>query len=134
MSEPLRVFFDSNVPLYLLSDDAQKANRAEELLIAGGIISVQVLNEVVAVARRKRAKAWPAIQDTLDALTAVCSVEPLTRPVQEKAVELARRFDLHIYDANIVASALAAGCSTLYTEDLQHGQVIDGMTIHNPFA
>ena len=67
MSEPLRVFFDSNVPLYLLSDDAGKANRAEELLSAGGIISVQVLNEVVAVARRKRAKAWPAIQETLKA-------------------------------------------------------------------
>jgi predicted nucleic acid-binding protein len=132
LSEPLRVFFDSNVPLYLLSDDAEKANRAEELLSAGGIISVQVLNEVVAVARR--AKAWPAIQDTLDALKAVCSVEPLTLAVQEKAVELARRFDFHVHDATIVASALAAGCSTLYTEDLQHGQVIEGMTIHNPFA
>jgi predicted nucleic acid-binding protein len=134
LSEPLRVFFDSNVPLYLLSDDAEKASRAEELLSTGGIISVQVLNEVVAVARRTRAKAWPAIQDTLDALKAVCSVEPLTLAVQEKAVELARRFDFHVYDATIVASALAAGCSTLYTEDLQHGQVIEGMTIHNPFA
>jgi predicted nucleic acid-binding protein len=46
-------FFDSNVVLYLLSGDAAKADRAEALLEAGGVISVQVLNEVTSVCRRK---------------------------------------------------------------------------------
>ncbi len=46
-------FFDSNVLIYLLSDDQAKASRAEELLGRGGTISVQVLNEITNVARRK---------------------------------------------------------------------------------
>ena len=100
----------------------------------GGTISVQVLNEFAAVVRRKHTTPWPAIQIMLTALKQVCRVDALTLTVHERAVALAQRLDIPIYDATIAASALQAGCSVLYSEDFQHGQVIDGMTIQNPFA
>lgn len=127
-------FFDTNVPLYLLSADAAKAARAEDLLAQGGVVSVQVLNEFVAVARRKQALPWPALQAALDVLKRVCRVEPLTLAVHERALGLARRHGFPIYDATIAASALEAGCPVLYSEDFQHARVLDGMTIRNPFA
>ncbi len=130
----LPVFFDTNIPLYLLSSDSAKAQRAEDLLETGGSISVQVLNEFVAAARRKQAAPWPRIAETLATLKLVCKVEPLTLATHEKAVLLAQRYGIPIYDATIAASALLAGCATLYSEDFQHGQVIEGMTICNPFV
>ena len=127
-------FFDSNIPLYLLSADTSKAGRAEDLLAEGGTISVQVLNEVAAVARQKHRTPWPTVRATLGVLRQVCRVEPVTVAVHEHAMALAERHGMPIYDACIAASALAAGCSVLYSEDFQHGQVIEGMTIRNPFA
>ena len=126
-------FFDTNVPFYLLAGDPAKASRAEALLADGGTISVQVLNEFVAVARRKHATPWPAIEHALSALRHVCRVEPLTESTHERAVLLAKRYGFPIYDATIAASALESGCVTLYSEDFQHGQTLDGMTILNPF-
>ena len=128
------VFFDSNVPLYLISDDSAKANAAEELLAVGGVVSVQVLNEFVAIARRKHRMPWPGIRNSLSALRQVCSVVPLTTAVHDRAVQLSIRHDFHIYDANIVASALECGADTLYSEDFSDGRRIDGLVIRNPFA
>ena len=128
------VFFDTNVALYLLSADAAKADRAEELLAAGGTISVQVLNEFSAVALRKLGMTWPEIREVLAQIRAVCSVEPLTVETHDRATVLAERHGLSVYDSLIVAAALLAGCRTLYSEDMQHGQVFEGrLTIQNPF-
>ena len=126
-------FFDSNVPLYLFTGNSAKAERAEDLLAAGGAISVQVLNEFVAVARRKLVAPWPAVEDALAALQQICRVEPLTVATHRRAVALAKRYGFPIYDATIAASALESGCETLYSEDFQHGQKIDRLTIVNPF-
>lgn len=126
-------FFDTNVPLYLLSADTLRCARAVDLLAEGGTISVQVLNEFAAVARRKHAAPWAAIEDSLASLKRVCRVVPLTLIMHERAVAIARRFGWHVYDATIVASAIEAGCSILYTQDLQHGQRIDGLTVLDPF-
>ena len=65
------VFFDTNVVLYLLSEDAGKADRAEELLASGGRISVQVLNEFATVASRKLSMGWPEIGEILAQVRAV---------------------------------------------------------------
>ena len=127
-------FFDTNVVLYLLSADTAKADRAEELLAIGGIISVQVLNEFTAVASRKLRMSWPEIREVLAQVRAVCNVEPMSVDTHDRAAQLAERYGLSIYDALIVAAALLAGCSTLYSEDMQNGQVIERqLTIRNPF-
>ena len=127
-------FFDTNVVLYLLSADTAKADRAEELLASGGIISVQVLNEFSAVASRKLRMSWPEIREVLAQVRAVCNVEPMSVDTHDRAAQLAERYGLSIYDALIVAAALLAGCSTLYSKDMQNGQVIERqLTIRNPF-
>lgn len=127
-------FFDTNILLYLFSADSAKADRAETLLAESGVVSVQVLNEFVSVARRKLAMTWPEVGEVLAQVRTVCRVEPLTVETQARGVAIAERYNLSIYDATILASALDAGCTVIYTEDLQAGQVIeDTLTIHNPF-
>lgn len=130
MSKP---FFDSNVILYLLSGDVAKADRAQSLLAAGAVISVQVLNEVTSVCQRKLKMPWAEIDALLLAVKAACKVVPLTMASHEKAVELAKRYQLSFYDANIVASAIIAGAPALLTEDMHNGLLIDGLTLQNPF-
>lgn len=128
-------FFDTNVVLYLLSADAAKADRAEELLAIGGTISVQVLNEFVAVASRKLRMPWIEIREVLAQIRAVCAVESMTIETHEKALRIAERYGVSIYDALIVSAALLANCKTLHSEDMQDGQVIERqLTIRNPFA
>ena len=127
-------FFDTNVVLHLLSADTAKADRAEELLALGGTISVQVLNEFVAVASRKLRMPLIEIREVLTQIRAVCAVASVTIETHERALRVAERYGLSIYDALIVASALLAGCKTLHSEDLQDGQVIERqLTIRNPF-
>jgi len=127
-------FFDTNVLLYLLSKDAAKADLAEALLATGGIISVQVLNEFASVATRKLAMTIPEIREILSTIRAVCVVRSLDIETHELGLEMAERYGFSIYDGLIVAAAVRAGSAILYTEDLQQGQVIDQVTIQNPFA
>lgn len=128
-------FFDTNVVLYLLSANPAKADRAEELLAIGGTISVQVLNEFVAVASRKLRMSWIEIREVLAQVRAVCAVESVTIETHERALRLAERYGISIYDALIVSAALLANCKTLHSEDMQDGQVIERqLTIRNPFT
>ena len=128
-------FFDTNVLLYLLSGDTSKADRAEALVTAGGVISVQVLNEFASVASRKLGMSWAEIREVLQTLRAVCRVEPMTLETHDRGLALSERYGFAIYDSMILASALLAGCSVVFTEDLQDGQSIDGgLTVRNPFA
>ena len=126
-------FIDSNVVIYLLSDDARKADKAEALLQAGGFASVQVLNEVASVCLRKLKMPWPEINALLQAVKASCDVLPLTLTSHEKAIEIAKRFQLSLYDANIAACAVISGTDVLLSEDLHAGLLIDGIKIQNPF-
>jgi predicted nucleic acid-binding protein len=127
-------FFDTNVLLYLLSADPLKADRAEALLTDGGTISVQVLNEFAAVALRKLAMSVTELREILEPVRSVCRVEPVTEDTHDQALALAERYGFSFYDALLIAAALRAGCARLYSEDLQHGQVIDRrLRIINPF-
>ncbi len=126
-------FLDTNVLLYLVSGEAAKANRSDALVKAGAVISVQVLNEFTRAGLRKFAMSFAQVRDVLDAVRMTCQVVPLTVEVHDRAFRLAERYQLHIYDANVVAAALLAGCTTLYSEDMHDGLVIDKLTIRNPY-
>jgi predicted nucleic acid-binding protein len=127
-------FLDTNVLLYLASEDEAKANNAEDIVARGGVVSVQVLNEFVSLSTRKFRRSWRSIEETLAIVRELCRVEPVTLAVHDAALGLARDHGFSFYDALIVASARQAGCDTLLTEDMQHGRVIDRMlTIRNPF-
>ena len=126
-------FIDSNVVLYLFSSDTVKADRAESLLQSGCLISVQVLNEVASVCLRKLKMTWKDVDFVLQTLKSTCEVLPVTLASHEKAVGLAKRFQISFYDANIVATAILCGADTLFSEDLQNGMSMDSLTVVNPF-
>jgi len=129
-----QVFLDSNVVLYLLSADARKADKAEALLAQQPCISVQVLNEVTSVCRRKLGMPWTEVQDLLLAVKASCMVLPLTVDTHAQAVSIAQQHKLSFYDAHIVAAAIQSGASTLMSEDMHEGLVVGPIKIQNPFA
>ena len=130
-----KVFLDTNILLYLLSADSIKAEKAEDVVASGGIISVQVLNEFASVASRKLQMPIEDIQEILAQIRTICAVEPITVDTHDRGMQLAAQYSLSIYDAMIVAAALLAGCTILYSEDMHDGQVIDQqLTIKNPFV
>ena len=132
---PGKLFFDTNVILYAFRQDDIRSQVAEALLSAGGALSVQVLNEFVAVARGKLKKSWEEIRRALDVLRVFCpEPAPLTVETHERAVHIAERYGYSIFDSLIIAAALQAGARTLYSEDMQDGQAIDGLIIRNPFS
>jgi predicted nucleic acid-binding protein len=127
-------FFDTNVLLYLLSADTAKADRVEQLLGERGTISVQVLNEFAAVAVRKLKMPLIDVREILGTIRAVCSIEPVTVATHDRGLVIYERYGFSLYDSVLVAAALIAAASVLYSEDLQHGQVIDGqLRVVNPF-
>jgi predicted nucleic acid-binding protein len=130
----LPVFLDTNTVLYsIISDDFKKAEKALMLLERGDCISVQVLNEMISVLRGRKKWNWSKVNAALDSACGVLKVVDLTLATHQLAVEISTRYNYAIYDANILASAKLSGCDTLWSEDMQHGQVIDGVTILNPF-
>ena len=127
-------FFDTNVLVYLTSGDPAKADRAEAMIAGGGGISVQNLNELANVARRKIGMSWQDTHAFLSLLRGLLNVHPVSVETHETGLALAERYQLSIYDSMIAASALQAGCDTLWSEDMQHGMMIDGrLRIVNPF-
>lgn len=126
-------FIDTNVVIYLLSGEEKRADRSEELLQAGGVVSLQVLNETASVARGKHRLSWPEVEELLAMVRASCKVVPLTLETHTSAVAIAQRHQLAFYDALICASAVAAGATVLWTEDMNHGQLIDGVSVANPY-
>jgi predicted nucleic acid-binding protein len=130
-----RAFLDTSIFVYAIRQDDPRSLPAEELISAGGKISVQVLNEFAAVVRRKTKMSWDDVQVALESIEALCPGPlPVTIDTHKRALAIARKYQYGVYDALIVASALEAGCTILYSEDMQDGQVIDRrLTIRNPF-
>lgn len=126
-------FIDSNVILYLL-DDGPKADRAEAVLSQGGVISVQVLNEVLVNCVRKAGMSLDEAGAFLAGIRRLCCVVDLTVEIYDAGRALAARYGFSIYDAMIVGAALVAGCDRLLSEDMQDGLVVEGaLTVVNPF-
>lgn len=128
-------FADTNILVYLTSADRRKSDTAERLLDDGLMLSVQVLNELALVLRRKVKLDWEQVHHLLRNVAAVSTVVPITLDIHRRGLMLSEEHNFHIYDAMIVAAALEAGCTTLYSEDMQHGQLIAGrLRILNPFV
>src|SRR3984957_19757446 len=127
-------FLDSNIVLYLASEDLLKADRAQELVADGGTISVQVLNEIANVSRRKMGLSWAETRNFLLMIRGLLEVKPVTIDIHNVGISLAERYQLSVYDAMIVSAALSAECDTLLSEDLQNGLLInERLRVLNPF-
>ncbi|WP_374942222.1 PIN domain-containing protein [Sphingomonas sp.] len=128
-------FIDSNVLLYLTSADPGKAARAEQLIQRKPMVSVQVLNEITNVTRKKFRRTWSEVTELLGRLTPLLDVHPVTRTMHQDALRLAARYQMQWWDSLLAAAALSLDCHTLYSEDMHAGLVIDDqLTIVNPFA
>ena len=127
-------FLDTNVLVYAFSEKDSRQEAARALLAKGGVIGVQMLNEFIAVAKRKLDMSWDEIVEAVGAIRVLCpSPVPLTIETHEAALWIARRHGYGIFDSLVIAAALQSSCTTLYSEDMRHGQVIEGLTISNPF-
>jgi predicted nucleic acid-binding protein len=129
-----RAFFDTHVLIYAFAKDDRRAKIAETLLAGGGVVGVQTLNEFVAVAVRKLGMPW---EEALEALSAIRvlfpSPVPLSVQSHDRALRIASRYGYHIYDSLVIAAALEARCNTLFSEGMNDGQTMEGLTIRDPF-
>ncbi len=129
-----KIFFDTNTLLYLLSSDTKKADWVTKNLQQSNVISVQVLNEFTSASIRKIKISSSELDEFLDLFTSTFSVRSLDIDTFETGLMVSRRYGYHHYDSMIIAAALQAGCEKLYSEDMQHRQVIDKrLQIVNPF-
>ena len=127
-------FLDSNVLVYAFTDDPRAA-AAQALLERGCAIGVQGLNEFANVARRKLGKSWDEIHDALAVIRSLCpTVVLVDLDTHETGLRLAERHGFAFFDALMIAAALRAGSTTLWSEDMQDGMLVDGtLRIANPF-
>ena len=132
-------FLDTHVFIYLFDEtNDHKRERAvrlvqESLEDETGCISYQVVQETINVLTRKL-NATPEMTRQIlhDTLIPLWQINP-TRTLYQRSLDLQARYRFHFYDSLIIAAALAAGCHTLYSEDLTQGQQIEGLTVTNPF-
>ena len=129
-----KIFFDTNTLLYLLSSDNKKADWVSQNLQQHNVISVQVLNEFTSASLRKIKISNTELDEFLDLFTSTFNVRSLDIDTFETGLMISRRYGYQHYDSMIIAAALQAGCERLYSEDMQHRQVIDKrLQIVNPF-
>ena len=131
---PGKVFIDSNVVVYAIGQASTKAHQAAPLFVGKPTISTQVLSETANVASRRLGLSVADIRKLIVSLQALCAVELISLPTVHAALDIRERYGFSWYDSLIVATALEADCQLLYSEDMQHGQVIEGrLRVINPF-
>lgn len=130
-----RIAIDSNILLYLHDNsDKRKRDIAKNILSDNPIISTQVISEFINVARRHLELTKADIVAYCADLLRDCEIIQVSCGTLTNATALIKRYDFQIFDSIIVASALDANCTILYSEDMQHGLQINMMTIVNPFV
>ena len=130
------VFIDTNILIYLYSEDETEKQQIIENLTNQflPVISIQVLNEISNVMRKKMKLDYQAISGVIDELSTYCIIKVLTLETTKSAIKIAEKYKYSYYDSLIIASALENQCNTLYSEDMQHEQYIENQVrIINPF-
>ena len=130
-----RPFLDTSVVLYAFHDGELRQDRARGLIASGdGVISVQTLNEFTRVARQKLRREWKEIRRALAAIRNSCAaVAPVTLETHDRGLAIAEQRGYRVSDALLLAAAIEASCDAFYSEDMRHGQRIEGLVILNPF-
>jgi len=132
---PGKIFIDTNIVIYSLGQASTKAHLAAPLFVGSPSISTQVLSETASVASRRLSLSASEIRKLITSLEAMCRVEIITLITIHAALDIRERYGFSWYDSLIVAVALEAGCDTLYSEDMQNNQEINGrLRIVNPFV
>ena len=132
---PANIFVDSNICLYVHDKHSPKFERAKAILEKKPVISTQVVLENINICLKKYKQTKAFVLANARSLQQACEVSPLTNQTLTSALFVFEKYGYSIFDSLIIAAALEANCIILYTEDLQHGQVINGkLKIVNPFV
>jgi len=127
-------FIDTNVIIYALGPASQKAHVAAKLFSNEPVISTQVLSETINVLSKRFKMEIIDIRQLVLSLQSMCHVELISENTIQSALGIKERYGFSWYDGLIIASATQAGCVTLYSEDMQNKQKINGqLQIINPF-
>ena len=134
-------FIDTNVFVYHLDNSDRRKHKVAENIVRDGLatgnacISSQVVQECMNVALRKAevALSVEAARSYLDVVLAPLIKVTTSASLLHRALDVRSRWRFGFYDSLIVAAAMAAGCRTLLSEDLQHGQKLEGLTVVDPF-
>ena len=130
----VKSFVDSNIWLYAFMDQSEeKRIKALDILSNANVISTQVINEVCTNLIRKAAYTEIEIQQTIDNIKNQYEVLPIDITLCRAASILRESYALSYWDSLIVATANAGDCEILYSEDMQHNQLIENTKIINPF-
>ncbi len=128
-----KVFVDTNIVGYLISSDSAKRERAKAIMRDKPVISTQVANEFINICIKKAKFGLTVTHRLVEALLTICPVMPVDDKTVRNAMKIAQLYQFSHWDCLIIAAAQQAGCAILYSEDLQHGQRIDQLTLINPF-
>jgi predicted nucleic acid-binding protein len=132
-----RVFIDTNVFVYLYSGDESVKRAAAMAALGSGMacVTTQVLGELAHVLTKKFLLSTAKVQAVVHEVSDACEVHPVTPELIFAALRLREQYRYGYYDSLIIAGARMTGSGILYSEDMQHGQVIDGvLTIQSPFV
>lgn len=131
-----KIFLDTNILIYCYTtSEPDKQSKAQSLAnLPQVMISTQVLKEFTNTLRKKFKLEWPAILAALEEVETNFQIFYNTLTSIKRACTIADRYGFSFYDSLIIVAALESGCSILYSEDLQHGQIIENtLMVRNPF-
>ena len=131
-----RIALDTNFLMYLYDSSDEKKRHISELLLASSpFVSSQVVSEFLNVTRRLQKLPKNEVLEKCNKVLSYCKIIPVSHLTLETGLFLINRYDFQLFDSIVISSALEANCSTLYSEDLQHNQLIENrLTIINPFV
>ncbi len=128
-----KIFIDTNILLYLYDIDGRKKNQAKEILKSNHYISTQVLNKFTNISIKKIKLNGDELENNLQKIIEKTTVFTFNEQTIRFAIKIQNRYKFQYYDSLIIATALENNCNILYSEDMQHNQIIDTLTIKNPF-
>jgi predicted nucleic acid-binding protein len=130
-----RIFLDTNIVVYAYSDDDEvKCRMAREVLVLNEcLVSTQVLNEFSNVCVKKLHRTAREVWNSIESLLSICDLAVVGKDTVRAALDIHERFDISYYDSLMVTTAIDCRCSYFISEDLQNGQVFDGVTVKNVF-
>ena len=131
---PAKYFLDTNILIYTVGNVIPKKKTAVDLIDSQAVISTQNVSESINVMYRKLGYDYAEIRSIIDTFIDQMTVYPVTADTIHSALNIAERYGYSYYDSQVIASALERDCPILYSEDLQHEQMIEGcLKIVNPF-
>ncbi|MEK6775640.1 MAG: PIN domain-containing protein [bacterium] len=133
---PDKAFIDTNVLVYFISNDDERKRKAREVMLSNAetVVSSQVINEFISTCLKKNLLSLDDVAGVSKGFMRALHLSPVRESTINRALKLVKKYKYSYWDSLIIASAMENDCSILYTEDMQHGQVINNrLRIVNPF-